>query len=117
MIKVFKIDMTDGVGRWKIARQVAGILVSFGPKKGEKDLKRKAHWGGPRGHEGFGANVASGDLDGDGKDRILVGAGPDPRSKAIVRIFRSDGTVVGEIQAYPDSMRYGVKISKGTLGE
>ena len=39
------------------------------------------------------------------------------RSKAIVRIFRSDGTMVGEFKAYPDSMRFGVKISKGTVGE
>jgi hypothetical protein len=33
------------------------------------------------------------------------------------RIFRRDGTTVGEFQAYPDNMRYGVKVSKGAVGE
>jgi hypothetical protein len=48
---------------------------------------------------------------------ILTGMGPDPRNKSMVRIFRRDGTMAEEFQAYPDPMRYGVKVSKGTVGE
>jgi hypothetical protein len=169
-IKVFKVATKEGMGRWKIGEQLLDLVVSFQGKDthGRGD-DRKEHWF--KYPDGYGANVAAGDLDGDGKDEILVGAGPDPRkngrvimlysrdgkyaaeyftayegsrygvwvscedvdgdgeaeiltgpgpdprSKAIVRIFRSDGTVAGEFQAYPDSMKFGVKISKGTVTE
>lgn len=65
----------------------------------------------------FGVSLSCGDMDGDGAAEILTGLGPGPENKSIARIFRKDGTLIGEFQAYPDSMKYGVKISRGTIGE
>jgi len=45
------------------------------------------------------------------------GPGPDLRSKSKVRIFRKDGTLIKEFQAYPDNIRFGVKVSTGRIGE
>jgi hypothetical protein len=65
----------------------------------------------------FGVNVAAIDVDGDGISEILTGPGPDLRSKSKVRIFRRDGTLIREFQAYPDNIRFGVKVSTGRIGE
>ena len=65
----------------------------------------------------FGVNISATDVDGDGISEILTGPGPDPRSKSKVRIFRGDGTLIREFQAYPDNIRFGVKVSTGRIGE
>ena len=54
---------------------------------------------------------------GDGKAEIITGLGPGLRNKSIVRIFRGDGTLMGEFQAYPDYVRFGVRVSGGGVGE
>jgi subtilisin family serine protease len=58
-----------------------------------------------------GVNVAAGDVTGDGADEIItgpgVGGGPH------VRIFKRDGTVVGQFFAFNKSRRYGVKVAAG----
>ncbi len=51
--------------------------------------------------------MAGGDLDGDGAGEIVTGPGPDKRNRATVRIFREDGTLLREFQAYPDDIRTG----------
>jgi hypothetical protein len=86
-IKVFKLDTRDGIGRWKIISLLVEFLVNFDKEK-----------------RGFGANIATGDVDGDGKAEIIVGAGPDPRNPPIVKVYRGDGTFTGtQFMAYPDS--------------
>ncbi len=65
----------------------------------------------------FGVNIAAMDVDGDGISEIITGPGPDLRSKSKVRIFRRDGTLIREFQAYPDNIRFGVKVSTGRIGE
>ncbi len=65
----------------------------------------------------FGVNVGAADVDGDGAAEILTGPGPDLRAKSRVRIFRKDGTLIKEFQAYPDNVRFGVKVSPGRIGE
>ena len=56
-----------------------------------------------------GVSVASGDIDGDGKDEIVTGpgAGGGPH----IKIFKSDGTVVKEFFAYDPSFRGGVNLA------
>ncbi len=61
-----------------------------------------------------GANVAVGDLDGDGRAEIVVGAGTGGGPH--IRIFRGDGTLVnGGFFAYDPKFRGGVRVAVGDL--
>jgi hypothetical protein len=160
-IKIFKIDTSGGVGKWKVTSPMFDLVVPFERKKGI------FNWTA----DGYGANVAAGDVDGDGRAEIIIGAGPDPRkpaqvtilrivdglyemesfiayeasgygiyvsgadldgdgkaeiitgpgpgwrNKSVVRIFRGDGIFMKEFQAYPDNLKYGVRVSGGGVGE
>jgi hypothetical protein len=57
---------------------------------------------------GGGASVAVGDLDGDGVDEIITGAGPGGGPH--VRVFRADGTVVANFFPYDPGFRGGVYV-------
>jgi len=67
----------------------------------------------------YGARVHSGaDLDGDGRDEILVGAGPDPLIGSPVRVFTYDGQDVGlwiTLDAYPAGFTHGVTVAAGSI--
>ena len=69
MVKLWKVDATPAVGGW-----TAALL---------KDISL----GGA-----YGATVAAGDVDGDGKDEIIVGTGGD---NAMVTIVKADGSRSG----------------------
>ncbi|MDD5342733.1 MAG: FG-GAP-like repeat-containing protein [Patescibacteria group bacterium] len=56
-----------------------------------------------------GANVACGDIDGDGKGEIMVAAGPGGGPH--VTIHRSDGTLIGNFMAYAKTFHGGIKIA------
>jgi hypothetical protein len=56
-----------------------------------------------------GLAIAAGDVDGDGVDEIIAGAGPGGSPQ--VRVFRADGTVRSQFFAYGDSFRGGVKVA------
>ena len=168
-IKVFKIDTKEGMGKWKVGSLLADLNVPFGCKMGDKNEDKTDC--SKKDQDGYGANVAAGDLDGDGKAEILLGAGPDPKkngqviilhnsdgvfsaesfiayegsrygisissedvdedemaeiitglgpdpkNKSLVRIFRREGILMREFQAYPNSMKYGVRVSRGTVRE
>ncbi|MFA6272379.1 MAG: fibronectin type III domain-containing protein [Patescibacteria group bacterium] len=60
-----------------------------------------------------GVNVATGDLDSDGIDEIVVGPGTgyEPR----VRIFNWKGDLLDEISVYQDGFRNGVKVAIGDV--
>ena len=60
-----------------------------------------------------GVNLATGDLDGDGKAEIIMAPGPggDPR----VRVFNLAGINVLNFQAYPAGTRVGVNIAYGDI--
>jgi hypothetical protein len=49
----------------------------------------------------FGAQIAVGDVDGDGRAEIIVAPGPQPLAPAKIRTFAADGTLRGEFEA-PD---------------
>ncbi|MDD5715153.1 MAG: hypothetical protein PHF98_00425, partial [Patescibacteria group bacterium] len=54
-----------------------------------------------------GVNVAAGDINGDGVDEIIAGAGNGGGPH--VRIFKRDGTLLNQFFAYAESFRGGVK--------
>ena len=61
----------------------------------------------------YGANVAVGDIDGDGTAELIVGAGPGSHNTAVVRILRADKTVLTEFTPF-DSM-FGVNVAAADL--
>jgi hypothetical protein len=65
---------------------------------------------------GYGVYLSSGDIDEDGNAEIVTGQGPDPMNRSIVRIFKENGLLIREFQAYPDDTKYGVRISVGGVG-
>lgn len=60
-----------------------------------------------------GVRVAAGDLDGDGKDEIITGAGPGggPRVKA----FKINGTVAADLLVYAPDFRGGVDVASADV--
>ncbi len=60
-----------------------------------------------------GVNIAVGDIDGDGVDEIVTGAGPGGGPH--VRIFNSEGQVLGQFFAYSTSSRHGVRVAVGNI--
>ncbi len=63
----------------------------------------------------YGVNIAAGDVDGDGRAEIVAGTGPDPKSTATVRIYKTDGFLVSEFTPYDAKHAYGVTISSADL--
>ena len=65
-----------------------------------------------------GVNVATGDVNGDGTDEIIVGAGPG--GGPVVRVFEFDtldGVQTGEFLAFPLGFTGGVFVSAGDIDE
>jgi hypothetical protein len=72
---------------------------------------------------GYGANVACGDIDGDGDDEVITGPGPAPGATAHVRIFffaeDGQGNLYEEsdtyISPFPYSTNYGARVAAGNV--
>ncbi len=66
--------------------------------------------------EGYGTNVAAGDIEGSGFDVIVTGPGPGPVNPPLVRAFAGDGTAIPgmEFLAYGVES-YGVNVACGDL--
>jgi len=64
----------------------------------------------------YGANVFAGaDLDGNGRDDLVVGCGPDPAAGTPVKVYLYDGTQVTEwfsLEAFP-GMAHGANVAAG----
>ncbi len=60
-----------------------------------------------------GVSVAAGDIDGDGRDEIIAGAGPGGGPH--VRFFEANGGVTGGFFAFPQSFRGGVSVAAGDI--
>ena len=60
-----------------------------------------------------GVNVAAGDVNGDGKDEIIVGAGVGGGPH--VRIFNSAGAIEGQFFAYDRNFRGGVRVATADI--
>jgi hypothetical protein len=63
----------------------------------------------------YGANVTTGDIDGDGTSEIIVSSGPDPRGGSnIIKAFNGDGTGFG-LQIIDSSKGYGLNVASADL--
>lgn len=60
-----------------------------------------------------GVRVAAGDLDGDGKDEIVTGAGSGGRPR--VKVFKIDGTGVSDFLAYAPDFSGGIDVAVGDV--
>jgi hypothetical protein len=98
------------------------IITGDGPHNKARDVIRvyDEHgellnvWQAGTAFNGYGANVASGDLDSDGIDDIIVTPGPGADNQAHVKVFDINGTVKADF--YPFNTQYGATIAVGYLG-
>ncbi|OIO52588.1 hypothetical protein COY93_03700 [Candidatus Uhrbacteria bacterium CG_4_10_14_0_8_um_filter_58_22] len=102
----------DGTRRSSI---VVGALAGGGPHVRIFDLNTKPIGGFFAYDVGFGGGVevATGDLDGDGLDEIITGAGPGGGPH--VRTFDRRGNVIGGFFAFDESFVGGVDVASGDL--
>jgi hypothetical protein len=93
-VRVWKIDTSGGQGHWSIID--TGVhFVAFSGK--------------------YGANVTTGDLNGDGINEIIVSSGPDSRGgHNIIKAFNGDGTDFG-LDINDSSVAYGLSVASADL--
>jgi len=63
---------------------------------------------------GYGLDVASADLDGDGIAEIIAGLGPSGNNQAVVKIYKADGTLSNTFTAFTGTNQ-GAVVSAGDL--
>jgi hypothetical protein len=86
--------------------------------KGDGTFTGKRFEAYPANEYRFGENVAARDLDGDGIAEIITGLGPSPFHGSWVRVFSGNGTPLSDgFLAFPEAMKFGVKVSTGNVGE
>lgn len=90
-VKLWSVDTSKGMGGWSV--EETNQLVFSG---------------------NYGLTIAAGDIDGDGRDELVIGPGPDPKAAAEVKIVRPDGVEVKRFTAFTD-YRYGVNVAAADL--
>jgi subtilisin family serine protease len=102
----------DGISRKTI---VVGALAGGTPQVRIFDINTRLIGSFLAYDSGFtgGVSVAAGDLDGDGKDEIVTGAGPGGGPQ--VRIFSPDGRPIGSFFAFDRMSRAGINVAVGDL--
>ena len=63
----------------------------------------------------YGVNVAAGDIDGDGIDEIIAGAGANKNNPARAKVFKADGSEIPGADFIAFTTKYGVNIAAGDI--
>jgi hypothetical protein len=143
-VKIWEIDTSLGTGQWstsfvneftvksKYSINIASgdingngydeIITGEGPHKSatgmirvfDKDGNVISEFETGISIDGYGANVASGDLDNDGVAEILVGNGPDPENTAFIKVVDAYG--IEKTGFHPFYLPYGANVAVGHLG-
>ena len=109
-VKEAMVSLTETVAKLLISpRGNYDAIVKITGKKGSVEQEFFAYSSNFRG----GVNVAAGDVNGDGIDEIITGAGPGGGPH--VRIFSADGKVEGQFFAYASGFRGGVNVAAGDV--
>lgn len=105
---------------WKDIAAKKNIVVARGPGvKNNAQVKAFKNTGAAAAFDlvaletGYGANVAVGDIDGDGIAELIVGAGDGQNNPSTVRIYRADRTMMLEFT--PFAGLGGVKVAAGDI--
>ncbi len=64
----------------------------------------------------YGVTVSTADLSGDGVGEILTGLGPGPQNDTLMKMFNPAGIEAGSLLVFPETVKYGVRISGGNVG-
>jgi anthranilate/para-aminobenzoate synthase component II len=99
-------EIITGDGPAKPARDVITVY--------DKDGTLITVWQAGTSFDGYGAHVASGDIDMDGVAEIIVAPGPGPLNISFVKIFDAYGYTKGSF--YPFYLPYGANLAVGRLG-
>jgi hypothetical protein len=92
-IKIWEVDTTGGIGQWSITMSKQ-FIAQF--------------------RYDYSVTIATGDLNGDGYDEIITGAGPHPKASDEIKVFNRDGELIVEFRANI-ARRYGVNVSTGDI--
>ncbi len=98
------------------------IITGDGPHSKASDVIRVydqngsllTKWQAGTALNGYGANVASGDLDNDGIAEIVVAPGPGSKNQAHVKVFDMNGIIKTDF--YPFNTKYGATVAVGYFG-
>lgn len=115
----FKGGANIAVGEIVSSREGLEVVTGAGPGGGphvkvfsEAGDQLSQFFPYPAGFKG-GVDVATGDVNGDGVDEIITGAGPGGGPH--VRVFDKNGTLQGQFFAYIETFRGGVRVSSADL--
>jgi hypothetical protein len=98
------------------------IITGDGPHSKARDVVRVYDqdgvllnvWQAGTAFNGYGAKVASGDLDNDGIADIIVAPGPGAGNQAHIKVFDINGTTKADF--YPFNTQYGATVAVGYMG-
>jgi len=123
--QTFAVSSGKGItitGQYKDLRASKKIIAGAGPLSSNPAQVRVFNTDGTKGGADFiafslkyGACVAAGDIDGDGIDEIIVGAGDEFVNPARIKAFYANGTAVSGADFLAFTTKYGANVASADL--